>query len=176
MSGWDLLKKDARNYFVQFKCKSIFDKIKVVLQAPSLWAIASFRLGSMVETKFLKGVYFFLIWNPIRIITGIEIFSQTKIKEKLYMPHFGGIFINPNAVIGKNCRILNDVTIGAKKFGHKESPTIGNDVTIGTGAKVLGPIKVGDGAIIGAGCVVMKSVPEGATVVNVSTEMIVKGK
>jgi serine O-acetyltransferase len=76
-----------------------------------------------------------------------------------------GVVIHPEAVIGKNCKILQNVTIGGRS-GNKEVPVIGNHVLIGAGAIVLGPIHIGDFAQIGAGAVVVHSVPPNAVVIG----------
>lgn len=164
MQGLGLLKKDIAAYYQKSKCRNILNFLGVFLQTPSLWAVISFRVGAMMmHIKFVRGLYIFLIWNPIRIITGIEIYPGTKIGENLYIKHFGGIFIHPKAVIGKNCLIFNNVTIGTD-FDEKEFPVVGDNVVIGVGAKIIGGARVADNVTVGANAVVTKDVPEGATV------------
>jgi serine O-acetyltransferase len=86
------------------------------------------------------------------------------------LPHgIRGIFISHNAVIGKNCRIFHQVTIGKGKGG---APEIGDNVMIGAGAKVIGKIKVGDNVKIGANCVVVDNIPDNSTVVMQKTRII----
>lgn len=87
------------------------------------------------------------------------------IDEGLSLAHYGNVTINKKCSIGKNCRIYNDVVIGSKGFGG-ECPSIGDNVFIGTGAKILGDIEVGSNSVIGANTVVTKSVPCGSTVVG----------
>ena|SRR3989338_1465834 len=159
-----LLKKDTKTYYLKSKCRNILNFLGVFLQTPSLWAIISFRVGGiMMHIRFVRGLYIFLIWNPIRIITGIEIYPGTKIGENFYIKHFGGIFIHPKAVIGKDCLIFNNVTIGTD-FDEKEFPLIGDNVVIGVGAKIIGGLKIGDNVTVGANAVVTKDIPEAATV------------
>lgn len=87
--------------------------------------------------------------------------------EGVFIPHMNGIVVNPEARIGSNCTVFQQVTIGSfGVFDKSGSPDIGNGVLIGAGAKVLGPVKIGDGARIGANAVVTKDVPAGATVVG----------
>jgi serine O-acetyltransferase len=101
-----------------------------------------------------------------RTLTGIEIHPGAKIGQRLVIDHGVGCVIGETAEIGDDCIIFHGVTLGGLKFNAvKRHPTVGNRVLIGTGAKVLGPIKIGDGARIGANAVVMKEVPAGATVV-----------
>lgn len=88
------------------------------------------------------------------------------------LPHgLNGIVVSHHAVIGKNCRIYHQVTIGETGRG---APVIGDDVVIGAGAKVVGPVQVGDRARIGPGCVVMEDVPADALVLAVSGKVILK--
>ena len=99
-------------------------------------------------------------------MTGIEIHPGAKIGKRLVIDHGVGCVIGETAEIGDDCIIFHGVTLGGLKFDPiKRHPTVGNRVLIGTGAKVLGPIKIGDGAKIGANAVVVKEVPAGATVV-----------
>lgn len=89
-----------------------------------------------------------------------------------HLPHgLNGIIVSHNATIGKNCTIFHQVTIGEGKGG---APTIGDDVLIGAGAKLIGKISIGDGAKIGAGCVVTQDVPAGATVVMDRPRIIIR--
>jgi serine O-acetyltransferase len=89
----------------------------------------------------------------------------------LQMPHTNGIVINVNAKIGCNCDIYQQVTIGEMKGGY---PEIGNGVFIGPGAKILGALKIGDGARIGANALVIRDVPAGALVVATPSEILTK--
>lgn len=100
--------------------------------------------------------------------TGIEIHPAATIGKGLFIDHGMGVVIGETAVVGDNCTIYQGVTLGGTgKDTGKRHPTIGNNVMIGSGAKVLGPFTVGDGAKIAAGAVVLDTVPAGATVVGV---------
>lgn len=100
-------------------------------------------------------------------IIGVSIDSKS-IGGGLRMPHLNGIFIHPNASLGENCTILQQVTIGANehRLDYSKAPQIGNRVYIGAGAKIIGNIIIGDDVRIGANAVVTKSVPAGKTVVG----------
>lgn len=88
------------------------------------------------------------------------------------LPHgLNGIIVSHNAVIGKNCTIFHQVTIGEGKGG---APAIGDDVLIGAGAKIIGPITIGNGCKIGAGCIVTQDIPDGATVVMERPRIIIR--
>ena len=102
-----------------------------------------------------------------RFITGVEIHPAAEIGEGLFIDHGMGVVIGETSSIGSNVTIYQGVTLGGTGFaGGKRHPTVGDDVTIGSGAKLLGPIEVGDRAKIGANSVVIHDVPQGATVVG----------
>jgi serine O-acetyltransferase len=104
---------------------------------------------------------------------GISISADTPVGAGLYIGHFGGIHVNRGAVIGNNCNIQQDVTLGKANRGARAgSPVIGNDVFIGAGAKIIGHIHVGDGAAIGANAVVTRDVPPGAAVAGVPARVV----
>ena len=91
---------------------------------------------------------------------------ECRIAAGLRLPHNFGIVISGDTVIGENVTIMHQVTIGADETGNGKSPTIGNDVYIGAGAKIIGGCKVGNGVIVGANAVVTKDVPDYCTVVG----------
>jgi serine O-acetyltransferase len=103
-----------------------------------------------------------------RWLTGIEIHPGAKIGERVFFDHGMGIVIGETAQIGKGCTIYHGVTLGGTSLykGAKRHPTLGRDVVIGAGAKVLGGFEVGDGAKVGSNAVVTKPVPAGATAVG----------
>ncbi len=106
--------------------------------------------------------------------TGIEIHPGAKIGHHIFMDHAMGIVIGETAEVGNYVTLFHGVTLGgtSKDKAAKRHPTVGNNVTIGAGATVLGPITIGDGAKIGAGAVVLHDVPPGATAVGVPARII----
>jgi serine O-acetyltransferase len=108
------------------------------------------------------------ISNFSRWVTGIEIHPGAKLGERVFFDHGMGIVIGETAEIGDGCTIYHGVTLGGTSLykGAKRHPTLGKDVVIGAGAKVLGGFTVGDGAKVGSNAVVTKPVPEGATAVG----------
>lgn len=106
--------------------------------------------------------------------TGIEIHPGAKIGNELFIDHGHGVVIGETAVVGDNCTIYHQVTLGGT--GHvkhcKRHPTVGNNVLIGAGSKILGPVMIGDNAMIGAGSVVVDDVPAGTTVTGVKARVI----
>ena len=114
-----------------------------------------------------------LISQLARHFTGIEIHPGAKIGKNLFIDHGMGIVIGETAEIGDNCTIYHGVTLGGTgKDTGKRHPTLGNNVLIGAGAKVLGPFKVGDNSMIGANSVVLKEVPPNTTVAGVPGRMV----
>ena len=110
-----------------------------------------------------------------RFFTGIEIHPGAKIGKRLFIDHGMGIVIGETAEIGDDCTIYHQVTLGGTgKDLVKRHPTIGNNVLIGAGSKLLGPIVIGNNVKIGAGAVVLKSVIDNSTVVGVPAEKIIK--
>lgn len=113
-------------------------------------------------------VFWYRVWS---VVTGTEIDLNAKIAGGLLMPHPNGIVIHPDVLIGPNCLIFQQVTLGTggPKLG---SPTLGGHVDIGAGARILGGVTIGDHARIGANAVVLQDVPGGATAVGVPARII----
>mgnify|MGYP001061002728 CR=1 FL=1 len=144
--------------------RSLFD---VVFCYPGLHASWLHRVAHFFWQKGLR----FLarcISHMSRFITGIEIHPGAKIGQRCFIDHGSNVVIGETSEIGDDVLIYQGVTLGGTSLEKKKRhPTIGNNVEIGAGAIVLGPIKVGDGARIAAGSVVVKDVPNNATVIGV---------
>jgi serine O-acetyltransferase len=112
------------------------------------------------------------------VITGVEIHPSARIGREFFIDHGSGVVIGETAEIGERVTLYQGVTLGGTGFQRgKRHPTLGDNVTVGSGAKLLGPIAVGDGAKIGANTVVIEDVPPGATVVgNPGHPVKVEGK
>ena len=118
-----------------------------------------------------------LISQISRFFTGIEIHPGAKIGRGLVIDHGMGVVIGETAEIGDNVLLYHGVTLGGTgKDKGKRHPTVGNNVVIGAGAKVLGPIYIGSNSKIGANSVVLNNVPEGATAVGIPAKNIIKIK
>ena len=110
-----------------------------------------------------------------RFFTGIEIHPGAKIGKRLFIDHGMGIVIGETAEVGDNCTIYHQVTLGGTgKDVLKRHPTVGNNVIIGAGSKLLGPIIIGDNVKVGAGAVVLKNVESNSTVVGVPGDRVIK--
>lgn len=114
-----------------------------------------------------------LISQFSRFMTGVEIHPGAKIGQRLFIDHGMGLVIGETAEIGDDCTLYHEVTLGGTgKDKGKRHPTLGNNVLVGAGAKILGPIRVGDFAMIGANSVVLHEVPAEATVVGVPGRVV----
>lgn len=108
-----------------------------------------------------------------RWLTGIEIHPGAQIGRRFFIDHGMGVVIGETAVIGDDCTLYHGVTLGGTSWNKgKRHPTLKNGVVIGAGAKVLGPIEIGEGARVGSNSVVVKSVPDGVTVVGIPAHII----
>jgi serine O-acetyltransferase len=104
---------------------------------------------------------------------GISLPFVTEIGSGFYIGHFGGIVVNAGSKIGKNCNLSHNVTLGQANRGkNKGFPTIGDNVYIGPGAKIVGAVKIGSNVAIGANCVITKDIPDNAVVVGIPGEVI----
>jgi serine O-acetyltransferase len=110
-----------------------------------------------------------------RWLTGIEIHPGAQIGRRFFIDHGMGVVIGETAEIGDDCTLYHGVTLGGTSWNKgKRHPTLGNGVVLGAGAKILGPIVVGDGARVGSNAVVVKSVPPGATAIGIPARVIEK--
>ena len=110
-----------------------------------------------------------------RFFTGIEIHPGAQIGKGFFIDHGMGVVIGETAEIGENCTLYHGVTLGGTSWAReKRHPTLGNNVIIGSGAKVLGPFKVGDNAKVGSNSVVVKEVPADSTVVGIPGKIVMQ--
>jgi serine O-acetyltransferase len=116
-----------------------------------------------------------IIHHRLTYKLGISISPNTKVGSGLYIGHFGGIIVNENSVIGKNCNISQGVTLGKANRGrNKGYPVLGNNVYIGPGAKIVGAVKIGNNVAIGANCVVTRNIADHSVVVGIPGKVISK--
>lgn len=141
--------------------------------AQGFWAMLVYRYGRWRYTvrpswlrKIFSLVYHFL-FKLVQILTGIELPCEVVVGDNFVIDHFGGIVISGYARFGANCRIRNGVVVGLKNVDQPIAPIFGDNVDIGAGAKVLGPIRIGNNVRIGANAVVLRDVPDDHVAVGV---------
>jgi serine O-acetyltransferase len=125
------------------------------------------RRGPLAALRRRLAVLRHRFWS---VVTGADIPVNCQLGGGLLMPHPNGIVIHPGVVVGPNCLVLQQVTLGVRDGGL---PVLGGHVDVGAGAKLLGAIRVGDHACIGANAVVLHDVPDGATAVGVPARLVV---
>ncbi|MEN8168863.1 MAG: serine O-acetyltransferase [Pseudomonadota bacterium] len=146
--------------------------VEVLTAYPGLHAVLLHRITHKLwgwRLKWLARVVSALS----RLLTGIEIHPAVVIGRRFFIDHGMGVVIGETAIIGDDCTIYHGVTLGGTSWQKgKRHPTLGNNVVVGAGAKVLGPIEIGDGARIGSNAVVVKGVPAMTTVVGVPGRIV----
>ncbi len=169
---FEKIKEDIKIVFERDPAaRNVFE---VITSYPGLHAIWLHRIAHFFWKKGAK-TFARIISHINRFLTGIEIHPGAKIGRRFFIDHGMGVVIGETAEIGDDVLMYQGVVLGGTSLKkEKRHPTIGNNVVIGAGAILLGPIKVGDGAKIGAGSVVIKDVPEGTTAVGVPARVVEK--
>jgi len=148
--------------------------LEIVATYPGVHALLLHRLASKLWAWKLRWVAR-VVSKFGRLMTGIEIHPGAKIGDHVLIDHGMGIVIGETAEIGDGCTLYQGVTLGGLSLAAgKRHPSLGKDVVVGAGAKVMGPIKIGDGAKIGCNAVVLKEVPAFATAVGVPARIILR--
>jgi serine O-acetyltransferase len=138
-----------------------------------LWVMIVYRFGRWRYglrsplARVPMSLLYKLARTAMHVLTGIDLPCEAQVGRRLRIDHFGGIIVSGDAVIGDDVILRNGVTIGLKRTNERGAPVIGNRVDIGAGAKILGAIRIGDDAVIGANAVVVHDVPAGATAVGI---------
>lgn len=171
---WSTFRSDLYRYSGKV---SIGIFLKHWLLTPGVKYSFYLRLCQSLKNKPLKGMGIYYLVKFILIQTGfrygIEISESAQIGEGLYIGHFGTIVVNGQAVIGKNCNLSHGVTIGQLNRGERAGcPTIGDNVFIGPGAKIIGKIHVGDRAAVGPNSVVVQDVPDDGVVGGIPAKLL----
>ena len=147
-------------------------RLEVVLCYPGFHSVLFYRVSHWLWTRkwLLLGRF---VSHLGRLLTGIEIHPGATIGRRFFIDHGMGVVIGETAEIGDDVTLYQGVTLGGTSLHHgKRHPTLGNRVVIGTGAKVLGNIRIGDNVKIGAGSVVVHPVPDNSTVVGVPGRVV----
>ena len=147
-------------------------KAQIFFLYPGVKAIIYHRLAHKL---YNHKRYFLADWVSMhaRKVTGIEIHPAAKIGKNVFIDHGMGVVIGETAVVGDNCTIYQGVTLGGTgKDKGKRHPTIGSNVTIGSGAKILGPFTVGDNSKVASNAVVLSEIPPNSTCVGVPAHIV----
>jgi len=145
---------------------------EVLTTYPGLHAVLMHRATHALWNLGLKWLAR-LLSNLARLFTGIEIHPGARIGRRFFIDHGMGVVIGETAVVGDDCTLYHGVTLGGISWNKgKRHPTLGRHVVVGAGAKVLGPIEIGDGVRIGSNSVVVRSVSPGATIVGVPGHVV----
>ena len=140
---------------------------EVVLTYPGLHAVWGYRVAHALWLKDLH-LAARMISAAVRVITGVDIHPAATIGEGLFIDHAIGVVIGETAVIGTDVTMYHGATLGGRTTSAgQRHPTVGNRVMIGAGAKVLGPVTIGDDSRIGANAVIVRDVPPGSVIVGV---------
>lgn len=153
---------------------SVRSGIEIFFTSPGLTAISIHRVANRLW-RWKRRILARMVSNYARFVTGIEIHPGATLGRRLVIDHGMGVVIGETAEVGDDVLIFHSVTLGGKSFeAGKRHPTIGNRVIIGAGAKLIGPITVGDDAKIGANAVITKDVPAGGTAVGANARLVPK--
>jgi serine O-acetyltransferase len=147
-------------------------RLEMALASPGLHAIWVHRVSHSLWTRptstFSGRLAARLLSQISRSVTGVEIHPGAQIGRRFFIDHGMGVVIGETAEVGEDVLLFHGVTLGGRSMKRvKRHPTVGNNVTIGAGARVLGPVHIGDGVQIGANAVVVKDVPAGAVATGV---------
>ena len=149
---------------------------EVILLYPSVHAMFAYRIANFLYKRGMRVLPRF-ISQLARFITGIEIHPGAEIGRRFFIDHGTGVVVGETTIIGDDVTLYQGVTLGGTgKEKGKRHPTIGNDVVIGSGAKVLGNILIADGTKIGANSVVLKSTIPNSTVVGIPARIVIRNK
>ena len=150
--------------------------LEIIFLYPGFHAIVIYRFAHLLWCFKLKFIAKIISYFG-RIFTGIEIHPAAKIGKNMFIDHGHGVVIGETSEIGNNVLIYHGVTLGGNSLNKgKRHPTIGNNVIIGAGAKILGPLIIGDSARVGANAVVTKSVKANSTVMGIPAKIVIKSK
>ena len=141
--------------------------------AQGFWVMVVYRFGRWrygVRPTILRrpcSALYRVFYKLVQIATGIELPCEVPVGRNFVIDHFGGIIVSGYAQFGDDCRIRNGVVVGLARIDESAAPRVGHRVDIGAGAKLLGPITIGDDVIIGANAVVLCDVPSNSLAVGV---------
>jgi serine O-acetyltransferase len=147
-------------------------RLEVALGYPGVHAVWLYRIAHRMWREPVLRLPARLLSQAVRAATGVEIHPGAQLGRRLFIDHGMGVVIGETAVVGDDVVLFHGSTLGGKSMRRgKRHPTLGDGVVVGAGAKILGPVWVGDGAQIGANAVVVKDVPARAVAIGVPAEV-----
>lgn len=145
-----------------------------------LWVMLVYRFGRWryrIRNRWLR-LPFSALYRVLKVLsqvlTGIDLPCEVELGRRFLIEHFGDIIISGDAVFGDDCVIRNGVTVGLRRRGVRGAPVVGDRVEIGAGAKLLGPIRIGNDVLIGANAVVLTDVPDHCLAVGVPARVMAR--
>jgi serine O-acetyltransferase len=170
LSLWRLIKED---FSIPIKDDPAYgSKIELFFNYPGLWAIVFYRISNAIYKKNMK-VVARIVSGISRLLTAVDIHPEATIGRRVFIDHGTGVVIGQTAIIEDDVTIYQQVTLGGVSLSRgKRHPTIKSNVVIGTGAKVLGDITIGENSKIGSNSVVITDVPENSTAVGVPAKIV----
>lgn len=175
ISLWAQIKEDFSQPILNDP--AINSKIELFFNYPGVWALVNYRIAHALHVKGFKTLAR-AIMGISQIITNIDIHPACTIGRRVFFDHAFGVVIGETAIVGDDVLIYQGVTLGGVSLerGVKRHPTIKNHTVIGSGAKVLGDITIGENCRIGSNSVVVKSIPDDSTAVGIPARIIEKGR
>lgn len=151
------------------------NELEVLLCYPGVWALIFHKMAHWLHNKHMK-LPARILSQTARFLTGVEIHPGATIGRRCFIDHGMAVVVGETAEVGDDVTIYQGVTLGGTgKDAGKRHPTIGDNVVISSGAKVLGPFKVGNNCKIGAGSVVLEEIPDNCTVVGIPGKIVKRG-
>lgn len=176
-SFWRAFREDLLRHFIYIPNASLRRKLWYAATVDGIWAAGVYRLGRALETVKLRPLKPLLramhgsLEVALRFFSGIHLHRQAEIAPGFYVGHFGSIYVGPGVRIGRYCNISQMCFIAAAEDGSG-APVIGDRVYLGVGCKIVGNVRIGDGAAIGANAVVVDDVPANGVVAGVPARLI----
>jgi serine O-acetyltransferase len=170
-----MFKNIKQDLFAYTKNGNFFTKITCIITSHTFHLLLIYRMGHYLsKTPILGSIFRVLLEYFIRIVYSSDISFRSQIGGGLVIVHGHDIVIGGAVKIGKRCKILNGVTLGNKdtESSLNQQPTVGNNVVIGSGAKLLGLINIGDNVIIGANSVVINSFPANVIIAGIPAKIV----
>ena len=175
VSLWEKIKEDFSQPILHDP--AINSKVELFFNYPGVWALANYRIANALHVKGFR-VLARALMGISQIITNIDIHPACTIGRRVFLDHAFGVVVGETAIVGNDVLIYQGVTLGGVSLdrGVKRHPTIKDFTVIGSGAKILGDIIIGENCRIGSNSVVVKSIPDDSTAVGVPARIIDKGR